>query len=79
MPRPREGARLAASWRLSLKDAVPAPDEHPFWKDTVFVDGELELLMEFSAAAPSTAPFMFHCHVLEHEDRGMMGQYMVGG
>jgi hypothetical protein len=20
---------------------------------------------------------MFHCHILEHEDRGMMGQFVV--
>jgi hypothetical protein len=23
------------------------------------------------------APYMFHCHILEHEDRGMMGQFVV--
>jgi len=21
--------------------------------------------------------FMYHCHILEHEDNGMMGQFMV--
>lgn len=67
------GARFRV---LRDKDGEPRP-ENRGWKDTVFVDGELELLVEFSAAAPSTAPFMFHCHVLEHEDRGMMGQYTV--
>jgi len=25
----------------------------------------------------ATAPYMFHCHILEHEDRGMMGQFVV--
>ncbi len=25
----------------------------------------------------SAAPYMFHCHILEHEDRGMMGQFIV--
>lgn len=24
------------------------------------------------------SPYMFHCHILEHEDRGMMGQFSVG-
>lgn len=23
------------------------------------------------------SPYMFHCHILEHEDRGMMGQFIV--
>jgi bilirubin oxidase len=22
-------------------------------------------------------PYMFHCHILEHEDMGMMGQFVV--
>jgi FtsP/CotA-like multicopper oxidase with cupredoxin domain len=22
-------------------------------------------------------PYMFHCHILQHEDRGMMGQFVV--
>ena len=22
-------------------------------------------------------PYMFHCHILEHEDVGMMGQFVV--
>ncbi|MGV8838836.1 MAG: multicopper oxidase domain-containing protein [Bauldia sp.] len=59
------------------KGGEPRP-ENRGWKDTVFVDGEVELLVEFKDTAASTAPFMFHCHVLEHEDRGMMGQFTVG-
>lgn len=59
------------------KGGAPRP-ENRGWKDTVFVDGEVELLVQFRDAASSTAPFMFHCHILEHEDRGMMGQFTVG-
>lgn len=45
-------------------------------KDTVIVNGTVELLVHFSQ--PSTAaPFMYHCHILEHEDNGMMGQFIV--
>ena len=22
-------------------------------------------------------PYMYHCHILEHEDQGMMGQFLV--
>lgn len=58
------------------KGGDPRP-ENRGWKDTVFVDGELELLVHFRDPAPVTAPFMFHCHILEHEDRGMMGQLTV--
>jgi hypothetical protein len=51
--------------------------EHAGWKDTVLVEGEMELLVEFRDSGSSDHPFMFHCHVLEHEDRGMMGQFVV--
>jgi FtsP/CotA-like multicopper oxidase with cupredoxin domain len=44
-------------------------------KDTILLDGPAELLMQFTQPATSRTPFMFHCHILEHEDAGMMGQY----
>jgi FtsP/CotA-like multicopper oxidase with cupredoxin domain len=25
----------------------------------------------------SSVPLMFHCHILEHEDAGMMGQFVT--
>jgi FtsP/CotA-like multicopper oxidase with cupredoxin domain len=28
-------------------------------------------------AIDATTPYMYHCHILEHEDRGMMGQFVV--
>lgn len=45
-------------------------------RDTVLVDAPVELLVRFTQPAPS-APFMYHCHILEHEDAGMMGQFTV--
>jgi FtsP/CotA-like multicopper oxidase with cupredoxin domain len=39
------------------------------------------VLLAVLAAAPDrldpTVPYMYHCHVLQHEDRGMMGQFVV--
>jgi len=46
-------------------------------KDVVLVDGEAELLVHFTRKANSRFPYMFHCHILEHEDAGMMGQFTV--
>lgn len=46
-------------------------------KDTVLVENSARLLVTFTKAAPPTAPFMYHCHVLEHEDAGMMGTFVV--
>lgn len=49
------------------------------WKDTVVIDngGSAELLVRFGQTAGAKTPFMFHCHILEHEDAGMMGQFTV--
>jgi len=44
-------------------------------KDTILLDAPAELLMTFTQPATRDFPFMFHCHILEHEDGGMMGQY----
>jgi FtsP/CotA-like multicopper oxidase with cupredoxin domain len=43
-------------------------------KDTVLVQEAVELLVRFTQPAVGV-PFMYHCHTLEHEDSGMMGQY----
>lgn len=45
-------------------------------RDTIVVDEPVELLIRFDQPA-SKAPFLFHCHILEHEDEGMMGQFSV--
>jgi FtsP/CotA-like multicopper oxidase with cupredoxin domain len=59
---------------LSLDDKRP-PDHLAGWKDVVLVEGEAKLLVKFTKPATREHPFMYHCHVLEHEDAGMMGQY----
>jgi blue copper oxidase len=48
-------------------------------KDTVYVPpGEtVRLVTAFEDYADPDLPYMFHCHVLQHEDRGMMGQFVV--
>ncbi len=46
------------------------------WKDVILVEGRAELLIAFDQPATRQHPFMFHCHILEHEDAGMMGQYV---
>lgn len=52
----------------------PAPNESG-WKDTVMVEEgeEVRLLIKFT----KEGLFMYHCHILEHEDAGMMGQFLV--
>jgi blue copper oxidase len=45
-------------------------------RDTVLVQEPVELLVHFTQPAVQV-PFMYHCHILEHEDNGMMGQYLT--
>ncbi|MEW8208090.1 MAG: multicopper oxidase domain-containing protein [Candidatus Thiodiazotropha taylori] len=33
--------------------------------------------MRFDYPATDDYPYMYHCHILEHEDMGMMGQFTV--
>lgn len=62
-----------------LSENGRAPQRHNTgWKDTVLIDGSVDLLIRFDQQAPTNAPFMYHCHILEHEDGGMMGQFTVG-
>ncbi|GAB3440437.1 multicopper oxidase family protein [Actinophytocola sediminis] len=51
------------------------------WKDTVLLppDKEYRLAMRFSDHADQDSPYMYHCHLLTHEDEGMMGQFVVLG
>lgn len=48
-------------------------------KDTVLIPAEqsVRLLLSFSDYTDEKRPYMFHCHILEHEDAGMMGQFTV--
>jgi suppressor of ftsI len=49
------------------------------WKDTVYVapGTTVRLILRFADYADPDSPYMFHCHLLQHEDRGMMGQFVV--
>lgn len=57
------------------RDGNPPPENESGWKDTVLVHpGEtVRLITNFT----HKGIFMYHCHILEHEDSGMMGQYEV--
>jgi blue copper oxidase len=37
----------------------------------------VRIAVRFTNFADSTMPYMFHCHILTHEDEGMMGQFVV--
>ena len=65
-----------ASFRILSLGGAPPPAHLAGWKDVVLVEDEAELLVAFDRPATRQHPFMYHCHILEHEDAGMMGQYV---
>ena len=61
-----------------MEGAAASPDQQG-WKDVVVVDDDdwSEIIVRFDHPATDQYPYMYHCHILEHEDRGMMGQFTV--
>jgi bilirubin oxidase len=49
------------------------------WKDTVYlpVGESVTFLAKFDDFTSTKHPFMYHCHFANHEDAGMMGQFLV--
>jgi len=64
---------------LSRSMGGEVPTHELGWKDTVLVRrGEIvQVIKRHTDFADATGHFMYHCHILEHEDRGMMGQFVV--
>jgi FtsP/CotA-like multicopper oxidase with cupredoxin domain len=67
--------------RMSLlsRNGAPVAAQEQGQRDTFVVDGNgsVEVVVQAPAAA-SAMPFMLHCHILEHEDAGMMLQFVAG-
>ncbi len=63
---------------LSINGEPPPPEEAG-WEDTVLVteDREVVIAARFDSYTNPDTPYMFHCHLLDHEDLGMMGQFQV--
>ena len=57
----------------------PPADYEKGWKDTVLISNAeiVHLIMRFPEFSDPHTPYMYHCHILEHEDMGMMGQFVV--
>jgi len=57
---------------------MPTPSESGR-KDVILVPpgDSLKFITKFEDFADPMVPYMFHCHILMHEDAGMMGQFVV--
>ena len=58
----------------------PPPASMQGKKDVVLVPpmfGTIRFITKFEDFADEDTPYMYHCHMLSHEDEGMMGQFIV--
>jgi blue copper oxidase len=63
---------------LQYKGGAPPPNLSG-WKDTVALPPgqSVRFITRFTDYADPSSPYMFHCHLLQHEDNGLMGQFVV--
>ncbi|MFE3755879.1 multicopper oxidase family protein [Nocardia tengchongensis] len=66
-------------FQIRAIDGTPPPAHLAGWKDTVYTEPArtYELAMRFPGPADPAHPYMYHCHLLHHEDQGMMGQFLL--
>ena len=63
---------------LDINGTPPSP-EYAGFKDVVLVKptDTVRFITKFDDFADDSIPYMFHCHLLHHEDEGMMGEFLV--
>jgi FtsP/CotA-like multicopper oxidase with cupredoxin domain len=66
-------------FRVLSVGADPPPPVLAGYKDTVYVAPQqtVRILVRFTEYTDRNWPYMFHCHLLLHEDLGVMGQFVV--
>lgn len=65
-------------FRILSENGKPPAAHRQGWKDTVHVEGwRSEVLVRFNHQASAQHAYMAHCHLLEHEDTGMMLGFTV--
>ncbi len=63
---------------INFNGNTPPPDQEG-WKDVVLVmpQQSVSFITKFETFADPEVPYMYHCHLLHHEDEGMMGSFRV--
>ncbi len=61
------------------RDGVPPPASERGRKDVILVKSQerVRVITKFEDFGGEQVPYMYHCHMLIHEDGGMMGQFQV--
>lgn len=61
------------------RNGVMPPENERGRKDVVFIKQmeTVRFIAKFEDYANDIVPYMYHCHMLQHEDEGLMGQFIV--
>lgn len=69
-----------AQFRILSENGRPPAAHRSGWKDIVVVEkARSEVVVRFAHPATKERAYMAHCHLLEHEDNGMMLSFTVSG
>ncbi|WP_342536071.1 multicopper oxidase domain-containing protein [Sporosarcina sp. FSL K6-3508] len=62
-------------FKILSRDGAEPPENERGWKDSISIkpDERVKIAIQFK----HKGVYMFHCHILEHEDNGMMGQIKI--
>ncbi len=66
-------------FNILTRNGVAPPVNEQGRKDVVLVKPQetVRFIAKFEDFTSDTVPYMYHCHLLTHEDGGMMGQFIV--
>jgi hypothetical protein len=66
-------------FKIVSRSSGPIGAHESGWKDAFFISRNetVSFVARFSDQADPQHPFMYHCHFGNHEDEGMMGQFVV--
>jgi len=69
----------ASHFYIIERNGSTPPNSEKGLKDTVRLEAgdSVKVVIQMSDYTDNTNPYMYHCHILEHEDAGMMGQFLV--
>ena len=68
----------AIQWQVLSRNGVPASGVDLGWKDTVLVEANesVRIIGRFDPVV-NVGKYRYHCHILEHEEAGMMGVFEI--
>jgi bilirubin oxidase len=66
-------------FKIISRSTGAVPEYEQGWKDTFYIriNESVTFVAKFDDFASGEHPFMYHCHMSNHEDEGLMAQFLV--